>query len=66
MRMKPGKPRPDLEELLRKSAAHKLTPGEIWDQRISWAYGNLPDGNTTTREQVEVRAIEMYGPRPDP
>ncbi len=64
MRLPPGPERLELDELLRKSAGHKMTPGEIWDQRISWAYGNQPLDSTITREQVEARAIEIYGPRP--
>ena len=64
MLMKQTKPHPELDELLRKLAGHKMTPAEIWDQRVSWAYGNLPHDSTTTREQVEACAIKMYGPRP--
>ena len=64
MRLPQLKSHPELDELIKKSRNHKMTPGEIWDQRISWAYGNLPHDSTTTREQVEKRAIEIYGPRP--
>ena len=64
MRLPPGPTRSELTELLRKSAGHKMTPGEIWDQRVSWAYGNQPHDSTITREQFEAQATEMYGPRP--
>ena len=56
---------PTLDELLRKAAAHKMTPREIWDQRVSFVYGQMMDcAPDITREEVERRVIEMYGPRP--
>ncbi len=65
MRLPPTKSHPELDELLKKSKNHKMTLREQWDQRVSWAYGNLPHDSSTTREQVKARAIEMYGPRPE-
>jgi len=66
MRLPPSKPHPTLDELLAKAKARgPLTPGEIWDQRISFAYGNGALSNDRiTREMVEALAIEIYGPRP--
>ena len=54
----------DLGKLLKLAAKHELTPREIWDQRVSFAFGNLPFLSRITREQVEDWAVEMYGPRP--
>jgi len=61
----PSRPRYKLNELLKRAANHKMTPQEIWDQRVSFAYGQLMDcAPDVTREQVMGRATEMYGPRP--
>lgn len=39
--MKPLKDRPELTELLRKAAQHKMTPEEIEAQRQSWVRGEM-------------------------
>ncbi len=54
---------PELIDRLREAAAHEMTPQEIWDQRVSWVYGqSMEEGST--REQVEEAATLVYGPRP--
>lgn len=54
-----------IEILLKAAAGRKLTPAEIWDQRVSFVYGQLMNCRLeTTKEQVRQRAIEFYGPRP--
>ncbi len=58
-----GESKEDLEELLKKAAQHIMTPQEVWDQRVSFVYGQLMESNVT-REEVEKRATETYGPRP--
>ena len=56
-----------LEALLRASATRGLTPAEAWRQRVSWAYGQLMGCSPqVTREEVEARAVEIYGPCPAP
>ncbi len=65
IRMSSMKPRPELEKLLRAARKHKMTPREIWDQRISFVYGQLMDSAPrVTKEDIIARATEMYGPRP--
>lgn len=54
-----------LTELLKRAAKHKLTPYEIWQQRVSFVYGNLWN-DRITREMVEQEAIKTYGPCPAP
>ncbi len=55
---------PKLNALLKRAAEHKITPGEIWDQRVSFAFGQMMENPHVTREMVEQRVTEMYGPRP--
>lgn len=57
---------PNLDALLKKAAQHKMTPRELWEQRVSFAYGQMMDcAPHTTREEIEARAIETYGPKPE-
>lgn len=53
-----------LSDRLKEAAKHKMTPGEIWDQRVSFIMGTLPEESTVTREQVIESCTETYGPRP--
>ncbi len=55
-----------LDELLKKAEKYEMSPREIWNQRVSYAYDNLRLSNSSvTREMVEERATEMFGPRPE-
>ncbi len=61
----PSVPKPELDELLKASVKHTMTPGELWDQRLSWAYGNVAMHNDRiTKEAVRRCMEENYGPRP--
>lgn len=53
-----------LKKLLEMAAVRPMTAAERWDQRVSWAYGNLPHDSTTTKEQVIEMMTKLYGPRP--
>jgi hypothetical protein len=56
----------ELQELLLLARVRVVTLVEIWDQRISWAYGNAVLSNPTiTRAMVEAEAEKIYGPRPE-
>lgn len=57
---------PELERLIVAARERgPLTPREVWQQHVSFAYGSLPEGSTTTREEIERRAVETYGPCPE-
>ena len=54
-----------LAVLLKKAAAYRMTHADIWDQRVSFVYGQMMDcAPDITREQVEAAVAESYGPRP--
>ena len=55
-----------LAELLRSAqACGPMTPRELWQQRVSFAYGNVALHNpAVTREMVEAEAARVYGPCP--
>jgi len=57
---------PVSEELLRALEDVKMpTEAELWEQRVSFAYGNLSLHNPKiTRQDVERAATELYGPKP--
>ena len=56
----------ELDKLLELAKRHKMTPQEVWDQRVSFTYGQLMDcAPCITREEVKKIAEEVYGPRPE-
>ncbi len=65
MKLPPAASHPKLEALLHATVKHKMTPGEIWDQRVSFVYGQLMYcAPKTTREEAAATVTETYGPRP--
>ncbi len=57
---------PELAKLLKAAASYKMSPREIWIQRVSFVYGQMMDSNpSVTIEDVERRAEETYGPCPE-
>ena len=66
MRLPKPKPRPELDKLLELAKRHKMTPQELWDQRVSFVHGQLMDcAPHVAREEVEKSAEGIYGPRPE-
>lgn len=54
-----------LDRLLERAKQHKMTPQEIWDQRVSFAHGNQRlSGEEIPRQRFVEAAIKIYGPRP--
>lgn len=53
------------EYLQQVTPPQELTAAQVWDQRVSFAFGNVSIGNpNVTMEMVIERAVEIYGPRP--
>lgn len=46
---------------LRQAAQKEMSPEEVRRQRLSFVYGNLPNGNTMTRDEVEVALDRLEG-----
>lgn len=44
-----------------RTASHPITKRELTSQRVSFIYGNLPEGSTITREQIEARITYTEG-----
>lgn len=54
-----------LTKLLNEALKRVPTPQELWDQRVSFVYGQLAFSNPNiTKEEVAKRAEALYGPRP--
>ncbi len=45
-------PRPKLEKLLEAARASKISDEELAEQRVSFAYGNAPEGSAITKDSV--------------
>lgn len=41
-----------------------MTTQQVWDQRVSFAFGHLPKENKLTIEEVKEILTKIYGPRP--
>jgi hypothetical protein len=54
--LKPAPPRPELDRLLAASIQAGVTDEQLQEQRISFAYGNAPDGSRITKESARVAA----------
>ena len=50
-----------LIEKLERAAGQKLSKEEIFEQEVSFVYGNLPPTRTLTREQVRAHLLERRG-----
>lgn len=46
-------------DLLKEAAKHKLTPEEIFEQRVSWVYGQMR--GDMTKDQVRAQILRMDG-----
>ncbi len=52
---------PALLERLARAAKHEMTPEEIHRQRVSFVYGNLPQNNSMTKNQVAAAIARLEG-----
>ncbi len=61
--MLPVEPKTDprLLRSLKRAAKRELTSEEIQKQRVSFVYGNLPNGSTLTIDQVEKVLAKLDG-----
>lgn len=51
-----------LATLIEKARSYVMTQSDFYEQRISFAYGNLAiEDDSVTRESVERIAEELYG-----
>jgi hypothetical protein len=56
---KKAPPRPELEKLLEASRRSKITEEELQEQRISFAYGNAPEGSKITKDSARKAASRI-------
>lgn len=59
----PNEPKTEgrLLERLKRAAERGVTADELRRQRVSFVYGNLPEGSTLTRDQVASALARMEG-----
>ena len=56
MVVKPAPARPELDKLVRRSLETGVTDEQLQEQRISFAYGNAPEGSRITKDSVRKAA----------
>lgn len=54
--LKPAPRRPELERLLASSIRAGVTDEQLREQRISFAYGNAPEGSRITKDSARIAA----------
>jgi hypothetical protein len=61
--LKPAPPRPELERLLAASIKAGVTDAQLQEQRVSFAYGNAPEGSRITKDSARkaARSIRITG-----
>lgn len=52
-------PRPELERLLEANRQSRITEAELREQRISFAYGNAPEGSKITKDSARKAASRI-------
>jgi hypothetical protein len=52
-------PRPELDRLLSEAKEHGVTDEELSEQRVSFAYGNAPEGSRITKESARSAASSL-------
>lgn len=57
--LKPAPHRAELERLLATSVAAGITDEQLREQRISFVYGNAPDGSRITRDSARSATERM-------
>lgn len=50
---------PELTKLLDTAKAHKVTTAELYEQRVSFAFGNAPDSQFITKESVRAASNSL-------
>jgi hypothetical protein len=61
--LKPAPQRPELERLLAASIKTGVTDAQLQEQRVSFAYGNAPEGSRITKDSARkaARTIRITG-----
>ena len=61
--LKPAPHRPDLDRLMTASIKAGVTDDQLQDQRVSFAYGNAPEGSKITKDSARkaARTIRITG-----
>ena len=54
--LKPAPRRPELERLLAASIRAGVSDDQLQDQRVSFAYGNAPEGSSITKDSARKAA----------
>ena len=54
--LKPAPQRPDLDRLVAKALAAGVTDDQLLEQRVSFTYGNAPEGSRITKDSARKAA----------
>lgn len=57
--LKSAPPRPELDQLVAASLAAGVTEDQLQEQRVSFTYGNAPDGSRITKDSARRAATSV-------
>ncbi len=57
--LKPAPSRPELDRLIAASLEAGVTDEQLQEQRVSFAYGNAPDGSRITKDSARRAATHI-------
>jgi hypothetical protein len=54
---------PELAALIERARHYKMTPEEVFEQRVSFVYGmqDFDDPNPRTKDQIREHLIQIHG-----
>jgi hypothetical protein len=53
---------PELLALIERARQYKPTPQEVFEQRVSWIWGqHALDGGTKTKDEIRQMLVEIQG-----
>lgn len=55
---KPMKDNPSLSRLIEQAKKVTMKPEQVFEQRVSFVYGQLPEENTLTKDEVRQHIAE--------
>ena len=62
--LKPARERPELDRLLAASIAAGVSDEQLMEQRVSFAYGNAPEGSRITKASVRAASTSIKVTKP--
>jgi len=61
MAFKAAPANPELDALIERARHHKMTPQEVFEQRVSWVWGMLDKDDKRTKDDIRAALVDLQG-----